>query len=190
MTLLGVGPAETSSAAPPAGPDPAGQDPAGPNAAGGLEDIDIRLAGLVVELMERTRQTVREIGEEEGLSIPQLDVLRRLSQGGPSPMRRLAVQMNCEASNLTGLVDRLESRGLVERQPHPEDRRVKCLALTEAGEELGQQVWTAVAGKCELNRLSEPRKQLVAAALRDAMRGGEEIDLRQQAGGRPDRSLN
>lgn len=140
-------------------------------------DIDLRLAGLVVELMDRTRQTVRELGEEEGLSIPQLDVLRRLREG-PSPMRRLAVQMNCEASNLTGLVDRLESRGLVERQPHPEDRRVKCVGLTEAGEQLGREVWSAVAGRCELNSLSEPRKAAVAAALRDAMRTGEESELR------------
>ena len=139
-------------------------------------EVDLRLAGLVVELMDRTRQTVREVGEEEGLSIPQLDVLRRLRRG-PSPMRRLAVQMNCEASNLTGLVDRLEARGLVERLPYPEDRRVKCVALTREGEELGREMWLAVAGRCELNRLSDSRKQTVAAALRDAMRG-DEIDLR------------
>jgi len=150
-----------------------------PGTAGGATDL--RLAGLVVELMDRTRQTVREVGEEEGLSIPQLDVLRRLRHG-PSPMRRLAIQMNCEASNLTGLVDRLEARGLVERRPHPEDRRVRCVALTEAGETLGNQVWLAVAGRCELNQLSDSRKQMVAAALRDAMRDGEEIDLRQGAG--------
>lgn len=146
-------------------------------------DLDLRLAGLVVELMDRTRQSVREIGEEEGLSVPQIDVLRRLRRG-PSPMRRLAVQMNCEASNLTGLVDRLEARGLVERQPNPDDRRVKCVALTEAGERLGNQVWQDVAGRCELNRLSESRKQVVAAALRDALRGeGDEVDLRLQTDG-------
>jgi DNA-binding MarR family transcriptional regulator len=155
-------------------------DQAGPNGGGGTPlEIDLRLAGLVVELMDRTRQSVREVGEEEGLSVPQLDVLRRLRQG-PSPMRRLAVQMNCEASNLTGLVDRLEARGLVERRPFPEDRRVKCVALTDAGEELGRQVWQEVAGRCELNRLSDSRKELVASALREALRTGE-IDLREEA---------
>lgn len=144
----------------------------------GLTDTDLRLAGLVVELMDRTRQSVREVGEGEGLSIAQLDVLRRLRQG-PSPMGPLAVQMNCEPSNLTGLVDRLEARGLVERQPHPEDRRVKCVGLTEAGEKLGDYVWLAVAGRCELNGLSESRKQTVVAALRDALRAGaRDVDLR------------
>ena len=58
---------------------------------------------VAIWLMDRTKQDVREVAEEQGLSIAQLDVLRRLAKG-PSPMRRLAEQMNCEASNLTGLV--------------------------------------------------------------------------------------
>ena len=71
--------------------------------------VDLDLAVLAVRLMDRTKQDIREVADEEGLSIAQLDVLRRLRHHGPTPMRRLAEQMNCEASNLTGLVDRLES---------------------------------------------------------------------------------
>lgn len=130
---------------------------------------ELRLAALAVELMDRTKQHVREVGEEEGLSVAQIDVLRRLHQG-PSPMRRLADQMNCEASNLTGLVDRLESRGLVERQPFPEDRRVKCVALTESGKRLSRQLWAAVAERCDLNRLPGPSKEQLTSLLREALR--------------------
>lgn len=169
---------ESATAAEPGAPD----ETAARRGEPGTGELDLRLAGLVVELMDRTRQAVREVGEAEGLSIPQLDVLRHLLAGA-SPMRRLALQMNCEASNLTGLVDRLEARGLVERQPHPDDRRVKCVGLTEAGEHLGRGVWLEIAGRCELNRLSEQRRAVVSAALRDAMRGGDEIDLRGQADG-------
>ena len=149
--------------------DPVGETQSIGSSGFDLGDLDLHLAGLVVELTDRTRQSVREVGEEEGLSSAQLDVLRRLRQG-PSPMRRLADQMNCDASNLTGLVDRLEARGLVERQAYPDDRRVKCVGLTLAGEELGQRIWLEVAGRCELNRLSTGRKELLAVALRDAMR--------------------
>ena len=39
----------------------------------------------------------------------------------------------CDNSNVTGLVDRLETRGLVARRPAPEDRRVKHVVLTSAG---------------------------------------------------------
>jgi DNA-binding MarR family transcriptional regulator len=51
----------------------------------------------------------------------------------PSPMRELARELHLDASNLTGLVDRLEQRGLVERRPDPADRRVKQLVLTARG---------------------------------------------------------
>ena len=51
-------------------------------------------------------------------------------------MSRLADTLSCDASNVTGLVDRLESRGLVRRQPSAEDRRVKVLQLTPAGSRL------------------------------------------------------
>jgi len=131
--------------------------------------LDLRLAALAVELMDRTKQHVREVAEEEGLSVAQVDVLRRLRQG-PSPMRRLADQMNCEASNLTGLVDRLETRGLVERQPFPEDRRVKCVALTEAGEQLSWRLWAAVAELCDLNHLPDDSKEELRSLLLEALR--------------------
>lgn len=131
--------------------------------------LDLRLAALAVELMDRTKQHVREVAEEEGLSVAQVDVLRRLRQG-PSPMRRLADQMNCEASNLTGLVDRLETRGLVERQPFPEDRRVKCVALTEAGEHLSWRLWAAVAERCDLNHLPDDSKEELSSLLLEALR--------------------
>ncbi len=113
--------------------------------------VDLDLALLAVRIMDTTKQDVREVADGEGLSTAQLDVLRRLRHHGPTPMRRLAEQMNCEASNLTGLVDRLETGGLVERQiPTRGDRRVRLLALTDEGN-LGRQpvqLWAAVARRC------------------------------------------
>ena len=47
-------------------------------------------------------------------------------------MRRIAQQLKCEPSNVTGIVDRLESRGLAERRPDPADRRVKLAAADGA----------------------------------------------------------
>ncbi|WP_020553935.1 MarR family winged helix-turn-helix transcriptional regulator [Embleya scabrispora] len=57
-----------------------------------------------------------------------LSLLRR-----PLPMRGLADRLVCDASNVTGIVDRLESRGLVRREPNPNDRRVKNVVATEEG---------------------------------------------------------
>jgi DNA-binding MarR family transcriptional regulator len=84
-------------------------------------------------------------------------------------MRRLAEQMNCEASNLTGLVDRLEIRGLVERRPDPADRRVRLLALTHEGEAVSRQTWVAVTQRCPLMKLPPERRLLLNELLREAL---------------------
>ena len=55
-------------------------------------------------------------------------------------MSALAERLFCDASNVTGIADRLEARGLVRRQPAAGDRRVKALTITPAGVRLRQQV--------------------------------------------------
>jgi DNA-binding MarR family transcriptional regulator len=66
-------------------------------------------------------------------------------------MGKLAEALACDASNVTGLIDRLESRGLVRRVSAEEDRRVKALALTPAGARLRSTV---------LDRMNEPSSRL------------------------------
>jgi DNA-binding MarR family transcriptional regulator len=131
--------------------------------------VDLDLASLAIRLVDQMKQSVREVADDQGLSVAQLDVLRRLRHHGPSPMRRLAEQMNCEASNLTGLVDRLEVRGLVERQPEKGDRRVRLLALTTKGEALSQQTRVAVAQRNPLATLPPERRALLGELLREAL---------------------
>lgn len=85
----------------------------------------------------------------------------------PRPMSRLALGLHCEPSNVTGLVDRLERRGLVERRPDAQDRRVKLIAPTEAGRELSAKVWA------NLSFAAEPLKGLEQeerVQLRDLLR--------------------
>jgi DNA-binding MarR family transcriptional regulator len=73
------------------------------------------------------------VATEVGLSPPQLFALLALTPGEPAPMGDVAGVLRCDASNVTGLTDRLEARGLVERRPAPHDRRVRHLVLTDAG---------------------------------------------------------
>jgi DNA-binding MarR family transcriptional regulator len=69
-----------------------------------------------------------------GLSLPKLLALKALSEAGESlPLSQLAERLSCVKSNITQLVDRLESDGLVARQPDPHDRRTRLAALTAAG---------------------------------------------------------
>jgi MarR family transcriptional regulator, organic hydroperoxide resistance regulator len=71
-----------------------------------------------------------------GLTTTQALALRDLER--PVAMARLAGTLRCEPSNVTAMAARLEARGLVERRPHPADRRVRQLVLTDAGRRLRQ----------------------------------------------------
>jgi DNA-binding MarR family transcriptional regulator len=92
---------------------------------------------------ERLAETSAAMGMSPGM----LKTLFHLEPGIGIPMRDLAGHWKCDASYVTNLTDTLEERGLVERRPHPTDRRVKMIVLTDRGIE--------VRGAA-FDRLSEP----------------------------------
>lgn len=97
-------------------------------------DDDARRAWqLLMRFFFRQRGQLSSRDEPFGLSPIQCHVLHLIEPDEPLPMCRLASALSCDASNVTGLVDRLESRGLVERRPAASDRRVKVLGLTATG---------------------------------------------------------
>ena len=75
-----------------------------------------------------------------GLTPMQGQALMTLTPGDAIPMSAVAERMQCDNSNVTGIADRLEALGLIERLPLPHDRRVRALNLTERGIELREQV--------------------------------------------------
>ena len=77
---------------------------------------------------------------ELGLSFQQSMALSRLEPDEPVPMSALATSLQCDNSNVTGIVDRMEAAGLVERRSFEGDRRVKAVALTPLGESVREQV--------------------------------------------------
>jgi DNA-binding MarR family transcriptional regulator len=95
------------------------------------------LVGLLFRLTGDLRQRFTDRSAQFDLSFAQAMALRELD--APLPMRELADRLCCDASNVTGIVDRLEARGLVERRTAPDDRRVKHLVLTDAGRTMRQQ---------------------------------------------------
>lgn len=106
-------------------------------------DADRHIAGepetaemveLLLDLADRIRAHSESVSVGFDLSVPQATALLSLER--PIPMNELATALRCDASNVTGIVDRLEDRGLVERHMDQADRRVKQLVLTQAGREL------------------------------------------------------
>ncbi|HEX8122328.1 MAG TPA: MarR family transcriptional regulator [Solirubrobacteraceae bacterium] len=121
---------------------------------------------LMQELMLGQKRRMFAIASEFELAPMQVMALGRLEPGRPCAMSELAGALRCDNSNVTGIADRLEARGLVERRPGESDRRVKMLHLTEAGADVRSRLWE------RLNRPPEPLAGLSeedARTLRDVL---------------------
>src|ERR1700694_4026648 len=106
---------------------------AGPSKTAKPSSEHLRLEGEVVglwfEMQARLEAHFTELASQYKLSAVQAKGLLLLQPDGAMTMRAIAGQLEYDASNLTGVVDRLEELGAVRRQPHPSDRRAKGVVL-------------------------------------------------------------
>jgi DNA-binding MarR family transcriptional regulator len=113
---------------------------------------------LMFELFAQQKPRHIAIAAEFDLSPMQAFALRLVEPGKPLPMSDLAGALHCDASNVTGIVDRLEARGLIVRRGADHDRRVKMLVVTEKGAGLRERL---------LDRISEPPPAIAALSAAD-----------------------
>jgi DNA-binding MarR family transcriptional regulator len=122
--------------------------------------------GAVLDLAMGQRNRFFRILQGFGLTPGDMRALAVLDPDEPRPMGALAEACQCDASNVTWMVDRLEERGLVERRMHASDRRVKTVALTPRGVETKAKLF---------ERLHEPPPEFLALdranleSVRDAL---------------------
>jgi len=122
---------------------------------------------LMGQLFWEVRPRLLRIAGEFGLTPPQLFALKTLDPDEPVPMRVLATALQCDSSNVTGLVDGLAAQGLVERREAEHDRRVRMLVVTERGAQVRDALFAA------MQEVPESLAALGAAdqrALRDVLR--------------------
>jgi DNA-binding MarR family transcriptional regulator len=122
---------------------------------------------LLVRLFFTQRSNLPPLAAELDLSPAQCHVLHLIEPDRPLAMGQLAQTLACDRSNVTGLVDRLESRGLVRRRPSEEDRRVKVLVLTATGTRLRAVLLERMTAAPEaLQRLSTREQRELVRILR------------------------
>jgi DNA-binding MarR family transcriptional regulator len=116
-------------------------------------------------LLGRQRRRFLIAASELDLHPAQAGALLQLASA--LPMNELAAVLACDNSNVTGLVDRLEARGLVSRQANPDDRRVKLAVLTAAGARLRGQLLERVGRPpAGFERLSPAEQRQLGGLLR------------------------
>ncbi|WP_030244810.1 MarR family winged helix-turn-helix transcriptional regulator [Streptomyces sp. NRRL S-350] len=128
------------------------------------DDLSRDIVGLFAAVNRRYAQESEAAAAAHDLTPLQAKAL--LAAEEPVPTRRIAERLHAEPSNVTVIIDRLESRGLVERSVDPGDRRVKRVAATEAGRTVAADLRARMPFAAEpLARLTTPQRE----CLRDLL---------------------
>jgi DNA-binding MarR family transcriptional regulator len=127
-----------------------------------ITDDVVTLLGRIVD---RFVTSYESAAAAQGLTTVQAKVLAAL--GEPLPMHRIAEKLKSERSNVTGIIDRLEARGLVERRPDERDRRIKNIVATPAGAVLARNFRRALGFAADPLAGLEPAERV---QLRDLLR--------------------
>jgi DNA-binding MarR family transcriptional regulator len=139
--------------------------------------LEGQVVGLWFQVQARLEAHFTELASQHGLSAVQAKVLLTLPADGATTMRALAGVLQYDASNLTGVVDRLEAMGSVRRQPHPQDRRVKRVELTPEGRRMREAFWERLTNRSgPLGRLSNRELISLRTLLASAMRAPARVD--------------
>ena len=121
--------------------------------------------GLLLLLQRATHATLETIGAElSGLSMSgsEINVLANLADGDARTVSQLATAIGSRPSTMTGVLDRLEQRGLVGRTASAEDRRAVSIALTPGGSEVAAHIHE-IFSKVERTALAELKSETIAA---------------------------
>ncbi|WP_040817662.1 MarR family winged helix-turn-helix transcriptional regulator [Nocardia jiangxiensis] len=114
-----------------------------------------------------------------GVTFPQMRLLLVLQTLGRVPCSRLATALGVNASSVTRLADKLESRGFLSRGADAHNRSVVTVEVTEAGQQVVDEVLEArhAAFRIILDQLPEEKRQSVTAAAHDLVRAAAETSV-------------
>ncbi len=122
------------------------------------------VADCFFELMAKIISAAEQLAQQIGIPMPFIKALHSLD--GPLAMKELGRRMHCDPSFVTLIADMLEKRGLARREPHPADRRVKNLVLTDDGVALKHTIESEISERMPWSRLDGDERSQFLALLR------------------------
>jgi DNA-binding MarR family transcriptional regulator len=132
---------------------------------------DWDLAGGFFELIGNIVGQADRLAQRLGVPVPFVKALHTLDC--PMAMKELGKRMHCDPSFVTLVADMLEKRGLARREPHPVDRRVKNLVLTDDGLALKCQIEEELSSRMPWNlALSEEERAQLLTLIGKMIRAG------------------
>lgn len=149
-----------------------------------IKDLDykilINLYGYNLAYEQKTNEFI-----PHGLSRIQFEILAVINGFGPQTASQLAVHYKVTKANITGLISRLEGKGLVKRYDHEEDARSKIIKLTEKGHQLLDSVLPSVLKEMtkHFSVLSDDEKRSLITITRKVLKSYE--DSKQESKNSP-----
>lgn len=108
-----------------------------------------------MQIWQRMKSHMEDLAEQNGLSLAQVFLLYTLYKNDSILMGAIAKKLHCDASNVTGLVDRLESHSLIKRQEVSGDRRAKRIVITKQGRALIDNMLSKIHENIGLEKLEK-----------------------------------
>lgn len=119
------------------------------------------------KLMQAGEFYTKELNKKYQVSAPQLNCLISLYENGPLPPSQIAKYIMVKSSTVTGIVDRLEQKGLVKRFRNSPDRRIITIELTDSGKNLAKNAPSPIQQKIidGLKKLSKDELDQIILSL-------------------------
>lgn len=119
---------------------------------------------MLIQVAFRSKHGLMKLAEKYDLTVVQLHSLGAMNPGEAIPMNELSCILLCDASNVTGICDRLLTQGYIKREENPADRRVKLITLTPKGVELRATLLK------EVSQYELPEMKRLTATQRDELK--------------------
>jgi DNA-binding MarR family transcriptional regulator len=131
------------------------------------EDLIGEIVHHIRRLMQAGEFHTKELDKKWGLTAPQLHCILALHEKGPQPPSLIAKRILVKSSTVTGIVDRLERKGLVTRARTSRDRRTVNVALTPEGRGLAEKAPASITQSIldGLRKLSTNEIEQIARSL-------------------------
>lgn len=141
------------------------------------KDLDLRLFRIWIKASKALIENIRRDIEKHGLSDENFMTLELLYSKGPHPVQRISEILSIPSGSITYVVDKLEKKGLVERQPNPNDRRASNVVLTAEGKALFDEIFPKHEATISenLSFISNDEKELLIDLLKRIGLGAQSL---------------
>jgi len=139
--------------------------------------LDLRLFRVWFKALKAVADNVRKDIESHGISQEHFMILELLYSKGPHPIQKISEKFSIPSGSITYVVDKLEKKGYVKREPNATDRRGSNVILTEEGQRLFDDIFPKHADVISRNLgfVSDEDKEKLIALLKAIGLGAEQL---------------